>query len=258
MLEARDRVGGRVWSVPFAGAVVERGAEFILPHDKMPPRVDSGSARTQGDAVRQPGAAGARCLDYEVLRQSAAQLAAAGKATVRRSSSTGCGGRSKRGSRSAARTGTISSDRPERGAGAFGDFDSVYGEGGNDRIARELAAGLGMRCGGPLVASVSRASLRRADRVAAGRVEAAAPPYTAAKRSRAAARVPVCPSPVLDLDARTRFWSRRGPMTRGSAAPTRRGRRSSPMDAETRPLSRARRGRVLFRRRAHRRRRGTG
>ena len=32
--EARDRVGGRVWSVPCAGAVVERGAEFILPHDK--------------------------------------------------------------------------------------------------------------------------------------------------------------------------------------------------------------------------------
>ena len=31
VLEARDRVGGRVWSVPFAGGVVERGAEFILP-----------------------------------------------------------------------------------------------------------------------------------------------------------------------------------------------------------------------------------
>ena len=32
VLEARDRVGGRVWSVPFGeGAVVERGAEFILP-----------------------------------------------------------------------------------------------------------------------------------------------------------------------------------------------------------------------------------
>src|SRR6516225_9008185 len=31
VLEARDRVGGRVWSVPFAGAVAERGAEFILP-----------------------------------------------------------------------------------------------------------------------------------------------------------------------------------------------------------------------------------
>ena len=31
VFEARDRVGGRVWSVPFAGGVVERGAEFILP-----------------------------------------------------------------------------------------------------------------------------------------------------------------------------------------------------------------------------------
>lgn len=32
VLEARDRVGGRVWSVPFGTeAVVERGAEFILP-----------------------------------------------------------------------------------------------------------------------------------------------------------------------------------------------------------------------------------
>ena len=31
VLEARDRVGGRVWSVPFAGATIERGAEFILP-----------------------------------------------------------------------------------------------------------------------------------------------------------------------------------------------------------------------------------
>jgi monoamine oxidase len=32
VLEARDRVGGRVWSVPFGdGAVVERGAEFIMP-----------------------------------------------------------------------------------------------------------------------------------------------------------------------------------------------------------------------------------
>jgi len=31
VLEARDRVGGRVWSTPFGdGAVVERGAEFIL------------------------------------------------------------------------------------------------------------------------------------------------------------------------------------------------------------------------------------
>src|SRR5690242_20420721 len=30
VLEARDRVGGRVWSVRFGGAGVERGAEFVL------------------------------------------------------------------------------------------------------------------------------------------------------------------------------------------------------------------------------------
>jgi monoamine oxidase len=30
VLEARDRAGGRVWSVPFGGTVVERGAEFVL------------------------------------------------------------------------------------------------------------------------------------------------------------------------------------------------------------------------------------
>jgi monoamine oxidase len=33
VFEARDRVGGRVWSVPLAGAVVERGAEFVLPEN---------------------------------------------------------------------------------------------------------------------------------------------------------------------------------------------------------------------------------
>lgn len=32
VLEARERVGGRVWSVPFGdGAMIERGGEFILP-----------------------------------------------------------------------------------------------------------------------------------------------------------------------------------------------------------------------------------
>ena len=30
VLEARDRVGGRVHSVPFAGGLVERGAEFVF------------------------------------------------------------------------------------------------------------------------------------------------------------------------------------------------------------------------------------
>ena len=30
VLEARDRVGGRVWSDEAGGAVIERGAEFVL------------------------------------------------------------------------------------------------------------------------------------------------------------------------------------------------------------------------------------
>jgi monoamine oxidase len=30
VLEARDRVGGRVWSDRAGGAVIERGAEFVL------------------------------------------------------------------------------------------------------------------------------------------------------------------------------------------------------------------------------------
>jgi monoamine oxidase len=33
VFEARDRVGGRVWSAAFAGVVVERGAEFVLPEN---------------------------------------------------------------------------------------------------------------------------------------------------------------------------------------------------------------------------------
>lgn len=35
VLEARDRVGGRVWSAPFAGGVVERGAEFVFQGDEV-------------------------------------------------------------------------------------------------------------------------------------------------------------------------------------------------------------------------------
>ncbi|WP_137818930.1 NAD(P)/FAD-dependent oxidoreductase [Pseudomonas sp. 2FG] len=35
VLEARQRVGGRVWSQPFAGAIVERGAEFVLAEHRV-------------------------------------------------------------------------------------------------------------------------------------------------------------------------------------------------------------------------------
>src|SRR5438093_11924889 len=50
VLEARDRVGGRVWSVPFGGSVVERGAEFILPGNTA---VESLAARFDRPLVRK-------------------------------------------------------------------------------------------------------------------------------------------------------------------------------------------------------------
>ena len=57
VFEARDRVGGRVWSVPFAGGVVERGAEFILPGNETviaTARAARPAAGPQGDALRRP------------------------------------------------------------------------------------------------------------------------------------------------------------------------------------------------------------
>ena len=61
VLEARDRVGGRVWSRELEnGAVVELGAEFILPgNDTMRSYVDRFSLGLwdEGDALRRPRAA---------------------------------------------------------------------------------------------------------------------------------------------------------------------------------------------------------
>ena len=61
MLEARDRVGGRVWSRRLDnGAVVEMGAEFILPGNTAGPRAGA-AARAgplgQGHALRAARAA---------------------------------------------------------------------------------------------------------------------------------------------------------------------------------------------------------
>ena len=92
VLEARDRVGGRVWSVPFAGAVVERGAEFILPGRTRwcsRPRSASGLAlRAQGHAVRGPGARGGPPVSRAEVAQAVARIASVGaarrRATLRR------------------------------------------------------------------------------------------------------------------------------------------------------------------------------
>jgi monoamine oxidase len=157
VLEARDRVGGRVWSVPFAGGVVERGAEFILPHDKTViatadrfglslvrkgTRYGNREARGGGQVTRsqvaaalqrigsEPPAAGdgtvAGVLDGYGLEPS---VAAAIQARIEVS----C----------AYDADDLDAGALKEGAASFGDFDTFTVEGGNDRIARELATGVG-------------------------------------------------------------------------------------------------------------------
>ena len=44
VVEARGRLGGRVWSVPFAGGVAERGAEFVFAGDEVLQAIAAASA----------------------------------------------------------------------------------------------------------------------------------------------------------------------------------------------------------------------
>jgi len=154
VFEARDRVGGRVWSVPFGGAVVERGAEFILPHDRV---VIATASRLGLELVRKGTLYGNREPRGGLPVSGAEVFAAVERLGSER------------------RTGTLADTLHDdgelepgvaeviqarlevscaypaddldasvltEGAGAFGDFDTWTVEGGNDRIARELAAGL--------------------------------------------------------------------------------------------------------------------
>jgi monoamine oxidase len=154
VLEARDRVGGRVWSVPFAGATVERGAEFILPHDRAVlataerlglPLVRKGTlygnreprgARPVSRAQVMEGVKALGSVPHEgtlgyVLRASRLEPGVAEAIQARFEVS--C----------AYPADDLGASVLSEGAGAFGDFDTWTVEGGNDRIARELAAGLG-------------------------------------------------------------------------------------------------------------------
>jgi len=164
VLEARDRVGGRVWSVPFAGGVVERGAEFILPHDstavataerlglalvrkgtlygQREPRggsspvsaedVAAAMARIGAEPRRPPGVTAARALPpHDELKPGVREAIVA---RLEISCADGFDG--------------LDAAVLSEGAAAFGDFDTYTVAGGNDRIARELALGLGgaVRC----------------------------------------------------------------------------------------------------------------
>jgi len=157
VLEARDRVGGRVWSVPFGkGAVIERGAEFILPgYDEM----EALAARFGIPLVLKGTPYGRR---VPVGEEAVSQIALEDAFERIARSATADGG-------SAAdviaglgldpplsaliRTRVaISNGHPaddlaasvlDEGASTFGDFDNHTLEGGNMRLAEALAAELG-------------------------------------------------------------------------------------------------------------------
>jgi monoamine oxidase len=156
VLEARDRVGGRVWSVPFAGAVVERGAEFILPGNTA---LESLAERFKLPLVRkgtpygrrQPR--GAEAVPWDELEvvfdRIAAGEGAAGAETVAEAIE-GLGLDPRVAAVIRARI-EVSMGYPAddlraevlgEGAATFGDFDSYTLEGGNGELAQSLAGEL--------------------------------------------------------------------------------------------------------------------
>jgi monoamine oxidase len=154
VVEARDRVGGRVWSAPFAGGIAERGAEFVFAGDEVlhetarrlglrlyrkgthygdrEPR--GGPEVSPAELKKAVGRLTEATLDGTVLDALASLRLASGPAEV-----------------IAARV-EVSSAYPaadldatvmtETGAG-FGRFDTFGIEGGNSRLAEALADPLG-------------------------------------------------------------------------------------------------------------------
>jgi monoamine oxidase len=159
VLEARDRVGGRVWSVPFAGSVVERGAEFILPENTA---VESLAARFHLPLVRKGTPYGRRDprgaeavpkaeLEATFDRIAAGKVAPTAATVVEAIEELGVQPRIAALVRARIE---ISMGHPaedlraevlEEGAATFGDFDSYTVSGGNAELARALAAGLDER-----------------------------------------------------------------------------------------------------------------
>jgi monoamine oxidase len=157
VLEARDRVGGRVWSVPFGdGAVVERGAEFILPgYDAM----NALAARfgiplvLKGTPYGRRVPIGEEAVSQTDLEDAFDRLAAGGAAHGQSAANAIAGlDLDPRLSELIRTRVAISNGHPpddleasvlDEGASTFGDFDNHTLEGGNMRLAEALAAELG-------------------------------------------------------------------------------------------------------------------
>jgi monoamine oxidase len=165
VLEARERIGGRVWSQPFAGGVAERGAEFVFESDDV---LRTTAERLGLRLYRKGTLYGAR-EPRGGQPVSAAEVEAAAS-ELRSLSSEGTVAEALDGSgippaaREVIRARIeISSAYPaddlaasvlaETGAG-FGSFDTHGIEGGNSRLARGLAAHLAVHVGSPVEAVV--------------------------------------------------------------------------------------------------------
>jgi monoamine oxidase len=150
-----------VWSVPFGdGATIERGAEFILPGNDLvravadrlglslvrkgtlygdrEPRDGEPVTREQVlAAMARIAAAPLPSVDGDTLAEALNRYAlpAGAAEAIRARIEVSC----------ACPADVLDASVLEEGAAAFGPFDSYTVEGGNDRIAREIAASLGHR-----------------------------------------------------------------------------------------------------------------
>jgi monoamine oxidase len=158
VLEATDRVGGRVWSERLAnGSIVERGAEFVLPGYETMREL----AGRLGLAFREKGTLyGDReprdgpPVTRDELRAAVTQLRNAHGASLAEAIDAlpaAAGARAAIASRLAVSTAHELDDQPASiladGAAGFGAFASHGVEGGNDALARSLAASLDVRFG---------------------------------------------------------------------------------------------------------------
>lgn len=155
VLEARDRVGGRVWSVPYNDVTIERGAEFILPGYEVMEEL----AGRFGIAKVLKGTPYGRRIPVREEAVDAAELEAAfGRIGEAAGGGSGSAAEAIDGlgldpalarmvkTRVAISNGHPSEDLEvsvlEEGASTFGDFDNHTLEGGNMSLATALAGEL--------------------------------------------------------------------------------------------------------------------
>jgi len=154
VLEARDRVGGRVWSAPLAGGVVELGAEFVLPGytllTELAARIGLAlheKGTLYGD--REPRGVDVTRAELDAAVADLASARGTSIADALASLDAADGARATIASRLAVSTAFELDDQPAsilaEGAAGFGAFASYAVTAGNDAVARALAARLDVR-----------------------------------------------------------------------------------------------------------------